>query len=1322
MNYLKKFTSIIKNILLFDKSSFCKEDISLIRLLSINIEFGKSTYSAKENSLILFPYCPNTLCCGIAALISFKGRQSDKPQSESFPDNIDLSNLQEMVFAIKSNIFEKLIDRKESIEDNYLGGDALLDDFICKVRLIKTDSIFFEFFSNIEKERELEIIGKELSDVIDKEIADITPRMADIDAIDVEVALKRVEKVKDIFWCITREILENITRIRQLVVTGCSPVISTLSEEGTAFEFSNAKATALSLNHVLNFKRINAILNSIDRLEVRGRDSAGISLLFTLTEAEFENFKTALIKLGLEEQLKQRTNKTVLTNNCITINNSNESIRHLNGNEKYIAISIVYKYAAEIGSLGDNVAFIRTQIRNDQILQILTGFPAAFSTISAHTRWASVGDITQANCHPVDNEPTDTLVKKSGIIHVSLNGDIDNYPELKKEYESRFDAIHSDITTDTKIIPLQIELHLKQGHPIEEAFRLALNDFHGSHAISMHTDLAPGKIFLAQKGSGQAIFTGIAPNHYITASELYGLVEETQDFIKLNGEKRGQILILDQNSAGGIEGMRSMAYDGSPIEIREDNIQHSQITSRDIDRQNFPHYFLKEISESPLSVTRTLQNKWKISPDNGLYTMNLSNSVIPEHIEAELKQGVIKKIYFVGQGTAGIAAQGCADLLRYYLTNQRIPQKSFAENITNLSYQDSKSYSQIVNYNFDIRSMKSSELSGFFIIGDDDAKESMKNHLVIAISQSGTTTDTNRTVDMVRARGARTLAIVNRRDSDLTFKTEGVLYTSSGRDIEMSVASTKAFYSQLTAGALLGLHIAYITGAISQKRLTEELNELNTIPDKMRKVLDMKERIKKSAFRLAISRNYWATVGSGSNKTSADEIRIKLSELCYKTISSDFVEDKKHIDLSSEPLIIICAAGTRESVLKDIIKDTAIFHAHKAAPIVIADEGEDRFDSYAEDVFRVPKVKEHFSPILNTLVGHLWGYYAALSINECSEFIYNHQRDMKELISEYKSMGRDVYEVVLEKNFREKMALFYNSFSKRRREKRFPAAMGIDNAANITLLLKYLSGRLQVGDFEIDFAKKGTPANMLDEFFKNMAEAVNTMARPIDAIKHQAKTVTVGTSRISDKVEQFDFTEQFEGLIFDEIAANGLSVAQITNKNVVVIKNLQEIIFGIKGAMLYKISGLNLLGEPTAQTKIEVVNKTGIVASEVSRVETEHQLKGTKNIIVREGNVYIGKGRKDGRSILVIPVLSASPSSSVIEYLLSIHVEFKESSQVSLLNKIKALGGKYTRIKDIILETDIIKWDDTLLDLMDIETLFGDSGEKIAEAIMSKKS
>src|SRR5690606_41364343 len=80
-----------------------------------------------------------------------------------------------------------------------------------------------------------------------------------------------------------------------------------------------------------------------------------------------------------------------------------------------------------------------------------------------------------------------------------------------------------------------------------------------------------------------------------------------------------------------------------------------------------------------------------------------------------------------------------------------------------------------------VEAMPATELSGFGL------RPSMADTLVVAISQSGTTTDTNRTVDLVRSRGARVVAIVNRRGSDLTDKADGVLYTSDGRDVEMSV-------------------------------------------------------------------------------------------------------------------------------------------------------------------------------------------------------------------------------------------------------------------------------------------------------------------------------------------------------------------------------------------------------------------------------------------------------------------------------------------------------------------------------------------------------
>jgi glucosamine--fructose-6-phosphate aminotransferase (isomerizing) len=897
-----------------------------------------------------------------------------------------------------------------------------------------------------------------------------------------------------------------------------------------------------------------------------------------------------------------------------------------------------------------------------------------------------VGAITEANCHPVDNGIVGRPAGAGGIIHTCLNGDIDNYLALRQAYEARFGAISADITTDTKIIPLQIASHLADGLPVEEAFRRAVNDFDGSHAIAMHTDLAPGRLFLAQRGSGQAIFVGLADELYLSSSEVYGLVEVTDRYLKIDGEQchhgpqgpvQGQIFILDARSGGGLAGIRAMSYDGTLVDLSPDRVKRTAITSRDVDRQGFAHYFLKEINEAPLSVARTLHNRGKVCADQGnCCQVALDERTLAPAVSQALAGDHLRRILFVGQGTAGVAAGACADILKYYLDDPRLA----------------------------VGAMKASELSGFHL-GGSDHPAALADTLVIAISQSGTTTDTNRAVDMARARGALTLAIVNRRDSDLTFKTDGVVYTSSGRDIEMSVASTKAFYAQIVAGALLGLHLATIRGRRDAAFVTREIRALLALPAAMQTVLAANETIARSARRLAPTKTYWAAVGSGPNKASADEIRIKLSELCYKTISSDFVEDKKHIDLSSEPLILVCAAGTRAEVLGDIVKDTAIFAAHKATTVVICDEGEHRFAPYAADVFHVPAVAEHLAPIVNTLAGHLWGYHAALAINEGSRFLYNFREEIRQLVETYGASGMDVYEIVLEKSFREKVAEFYRQFRARRATAAEP--MAISKASDLTLLLKYLSGRLPMGDFEIDFGVKGTARNMLEIFFQSLADAIAIMARPVDAIKHQAKTVTVGTSRILEKVQ---------GLLFDALAARNLDVGRLTNRNILVLRNLQSIVASIPGAILYRIEKLNLLGEPTDETCITVVQKDGVLAPIASRVETDTRLQGTKRIIASEGNVYNGKGRKDDRSIIVIPVLGASQAASnTIENLLLLNIAFK--TDVSRDDRIKALGGKFERLKNLVQENSVT-WRDDYLDRVPIDELFGRSAEKVAEVIV----
>ena len=1215
------------------------------------IRWGRHPATVQGPALIFFPSTPNRLCCGLAGIIAVKGRPT--------PPAVDLASLTTLVDIVEKADLDSCPD---DIAGGYLGGQETLDRLLTGIRQLKQDAPFLALFRDPGAQAQLASMTDRLSVILKQAQAVLTDRAGSLDPQAVETISTRIEALKDMTWCLDVELMANIKRVADLLA-GTDP---------------------RSDNHVTVFRQINAVLNSIDRLEVRGRDSAGISILFTLPEPTYAELTETLDREGLMEAFQARMNHEVLGNTCISLNRSTAA-----DGTAWVALTAVYKVAAEIGSLGDNIRFLRDQIRKDAILQHVAAADHTFHTVSSHTRWASVGAITEPNCHPVDNAMTGGTLKDRPIIHACLNGDIDNYLELRTLVETPERTIPEPITTDTKIIPLLIEHYLASGVDVTEAFRLAVSQFQGSHAIAMHTDQAPGKFFLAQRGSGQAVFVGLADDHYMPASEVYGFIEETSRFLKMNGEAvvdgksgktQGQIFVLDQRSAGGTAGIAAMYYDGTPITLTDADVKRTEITSRDIDRQNFPHYFLKEISEAPLSVERTLLNRWKISndADGQYYVINLDERAFPHSLEQALAGDRIRRIFFVGQGTAGVAAQACADIFKSYLADPAIQ----------------------------LRALKASELSGFELNeADDDA--SMADSLVVAISQSGTTTDTNRTVDMVRARGARTLAIVNRRDSDITFKVDGVIYTSSGRDIEMSVASTKAFYSQIVAGALLALKVAGIRGNRSKEFLSDQIAELLAIPERMRTVLAMGNQIQASARRLAATKTYWAAVGSGPNKSSADEIRIKLSELCYKTISSDYVEDKKHIDLSSEPLIIVCAAGAKGTVIGDIIKDTAIFRAHKAAPVVIADEGEERFAPYAEDVFHVPQVSPQFAPILNTLVGHIWGYHAALAIHEGSRFLNEVRESVHRTLDDLAEKGLDVYEMVLEKSFREKIAEYYLAFRQKRRAYQFPTA--ITHASDLTLLFKYLSGRLPLTDFELDFGIRGTAKNVIDTLFRVLGESINLMSRPVDAIKHQAKTVTVGTSRISERVE---------GVLFDALTDHRLDIAQVVNRNVIVMKNIQGVVDEIRGSILYRIDGLGLLGDPTDQTTIQILTKTGALAELTSRVETDPVLKGTKRIIVRQGNVYIGKGRKDGRSIVVIPATSDDPADgSRIRYLLLLNICFK--SDVPLATKIKALGGKYEHIKNIVQENSVA-WADAYLDEVPVDDLFGRSAEKLADGMVAR--
>ena len=201
------------------------------------------------------------------------------------------------------------------------------------------------------------------------------------------------------------------------------------------------------------------------------------------------------------------------------------------------------------------------------------------------------------------------------------------------------------------------------------------------------------------------------------------------------------------------------------------------------------------MTEAPASFRKTLRGR--LTERDGRATVELGPETLPDELRARLREGRIHRVLVTGQGTAAVAGQSLAATLEALTPDSPVR----------------------------VEAVVATELSGF------ELAEDMSDTLVVAISQSGTTTDTNRTVDLVRSRGGAVVAIVNRRGSDLTDKADGVLYTSDGRDVEMSVASTKAFYAQVAAGVLLAAALAEELGAPDTGERTAMLAALRGLPD-----------------------------------------------------------------------------------------------------------------------------------------------------------------------------------------------------------------------------------------------------------------------------------------------------------------------------------------------------------------------------------------------------------------------------------------------------------------------------------------------------------
>ena len=1017
-----------------------------------------------------------------------------------------------------------------------------------------------------------------------------------LDPAELEHLNEQLVRVRDGLWSVGRDRLRAASAVSDLL-------------SGVGLSAGSASPAAVEA-----YLSVHQALSALDRLEVRGRDSAGLHLLISGhgLDTGAPAIAGALSRRGGDESF------------------GSGSARLADG-----VLSIVHKTAAEIGELGDNTAALRAAVASDMLLAAALASEDARVLVLGHTRWASVGIVSEANAHPLNS---DLLGEHTPYVIGAINGDVDNYAEL---LDTAGVQVPPAVTTDSKTVPALMGRRLAQGLAPAEAFRRTVAECEGSVAVAACTAGSPDRLRLALRGSGQALYVGFAQDAFIVASEPYGVVEETSRYLRMDGEAvagggnsstgRGQIVELDAARAGLLEGVDRQSYGGSRLPVASEELATATITTRDIDRGDYRHYLLKEISEAPGSFRKTLRGRIIDAP--GGPALSIGPETLPDRVRSGLRDGSVAKVLAIGQGTAAVAGESLARCLRTLLT------------------EDGREAA------LDVAALPATELSAFHLRAD------MSDTLVVAISQSGTTTDTNRTVDLVRARRGSVVAVVNRRNSDLTDRADGVLYTSDGRDVEMSVASTKAFYSQVAAGCLLAAAIAdEVAGDRGRASRRSLLEALRSMPGVLEAVLQRRAAIGEAARSLALSRRHWAVVGNGPNHVAAREVRIKLSELCYMSISSDITEDKKHIDLSAEPLVLVCAAGLSGSVADDVAKEVAIFGAHRAAPVVVADDGEARYDG-ASAVLHVPRVDPRLAFLPATMVGHLFGYEAALAIDAGARPLREARAAIEAAAARSGTTAREVLSLALPTLERSSAA-----FSARLRRGDYDGHLEASTAVRITTLMRYAVDLAPLDGYELELGRAGTPEAALDDLAAALNVGIDELTRPIDAIRHQAKTVTVGISRSDQTL--------LEAPLIRAVLDAGSDRDRLSYSTLRALADLSPAVAEVLGHTRYRLDGLDT---------IAVVDRGGIAAGIVSRTAAAPALTGNKHRVAVERRVLAARGRHDGRTVVFVPEVAAGTAVGIT----LLHVRFADSLPAATARGVlQGYRNRYSELRDAVTETE----------------------------------
>jgi len=343
-------------------------------------------------------------------------------------------------------------------------------------------------------------------------------------------------------------------------------------------------------------------------------------------------------------------------------------------------------------------------------------------------------------------------------------------------------------------------------------------------------------------------------------------------------------------------------------------------------------------------------------------------------------------------------------------------------------------------------------------------------------------------------------------------------------------------------------------------------------------------------------------------------------------------------------------------------------------------------------VIELPPAPPRLAMLAHVMAGHLFAYHAARAIDEGARFF---SRVRAAVVAESAGAAG----MPCASSAAEEGALEAGS---RLRAGRFESALGPGKAADLLLLLHGAAGRIPRDALPESAAGDGVCGALIAA----LTDAVRELERPVDAIRHQAKIVTVGTSRS---------TEKPEGPVFDALDEAGVNIDAVPDLSLAALRAVQAALDEIEGWARYRVEGLAEDGSPTDDTRHFIEKRGGVSAKLASRAEGGAPLKGTKRGVVAQRRHFVGIGAKDGRSLVIVPLLDARVHCTALVLL---HVKFRETMPVE--GKVAVLGHRrLDEIVDGVTEADV-PWTDSLLDPVPPKHLVAFSTEKVIEEIVAR--